>query len=377
LALWSETILPGGGSAEKLLVRKGISTVGSNIVVGFDAFKATPFVSGQARTHLAAGTVTFQALLADGKTQAIVDAYTTGTSPLTSLAATRTPLEIPQWQGAQWINLGTPANNASLTALTFLGTIQTTATTANPVKGKAAKVAISKSQGIFLSGSAFSPLALTGGSTLAIVSNGPSVKNSYSTNDVWHFLLPNGSAAASASNGTRLTNVLFTGFGDPVISEDADSVAFLANIKGTGIGSSNNTGLWWTGTSGTLVLVAQTGTPSNGLFALPKSTVIKSFTSVALPPGGKGPMFTTTLSGAGNHTALWAVDSNGELQLLAQTGTSYSVNGQSKTLERLDVINAGTPSSTPGVTRSFNASAVTYRATFKDKSQAVVTIYLP
>ena len=70
---------------------------------------------------------------------------------------------------------------------------------------------------------------------------------------------------------------------------------------------------------------------------------------------------------------LWAADFQGDLRLLVQSGVTQ-IDG--KTVKSFDLLKAAVGSE--GTTRSFNDNAfVVWRATFQDKSQAIIRTEIP
>jgi len=167
---------------------------------------------------------------------------------------------------------------------------------------------------------------------------------------------------------------------DPVLSEDGD-IAFSAtvsNVKGLGAQT-----LWWK-RAGQLQpeLLAQGGKrPGPDLSA---DAQFKSFTSLAIAGGGRGPIFAATLVPkkggvlASSATGVWAVDFTGAVRKLFCTGDQIDFGGGTmKTVKTFTLLNA--TAGTTGLTRSFNnAAQVVWLATFKeDKTQAIITTEVP
>lgn len=171
-----------------------------------------------------------------------------------------------------------------------------------------------------------------------------------------------------------IPGAVFTGFNDPLVSGFNAGVAFVGSIRGSGVLTTNNTGIWWQTLDGTGV-VARTGTQAA---EAPEGALWKSFRSLALTDGERGPLFVGTLKpGAGpvdtnNDVGLWAVDSLGEVRLLVRE--QDTVGG--KTLKSFSAL--GAVSASNGVRRSFNNSGqVAFHAYFTDGSQGVVRVQVP
>ena len=161
---------------------------------------------------------------------------------------------------------------------------------------------------------------------------------------------------------------------DPVIG-GAGEVAILATIQGGGVTTANDTGIWWKPSSGPLTRVASEGEQPVGA---PAGAKWKAFTSLALPGGATGPLFTATLlQGVGGITsiddlALYGVDSTGALSELLRENQPL-LGGTAKTFVVLKAL-AGSP----GAGRSFNnAAQVALFVTFTDATTAIVKIALP
>jgi hypothetical protein len=164
----------------------------------------------------------------------------------------------------------------------------------------------------------------------------------------------------------------FRALGDPVLAPLTGSIAFPANVTGSG---SQDATLWWKPAGGDLKLLAREGAHPPGT---PDGTRWKAFTSLAIRGGAQGaPIFYAQMApgkgvNAGNDFGIWAVNSSGELQLLVREGDPVG----DKKLKTITVLSA--VSGSPGVTRSLNnGQAVIYRATFTDNSQAVLTATIP
>jgi hypothetical protein len=163
---------------------------------------------------------------------------------------------------------------------------------------------------------------------------------------------------------------------DPVLAADG-GLAFPATLKGKTVKGLATQTLWWKPPGGELTLLAQGGASTVPVADLPGAQW-KSFPSLAIA-ANRGPIFTGTLvPGKGGVTkatssGLWAVDFEGNLRLLVQSGVTQ-VDG--KTVKSFTLLNSNVGSQ--GSTRSFNDNAqVVWRATFEDKSQAIVTTEIP
>jgi hypothetical protein len=176
-----------------------------------------------------------------------------------------------------------------------------------------------------------------------------------------------GSFAPNALGQTG-TAAVFASLGDPVFNKH-DQVAFLGKLK------SGTQGVWAT-TSGTLALVAQTKTQAPECASGAK---FASFVQLVLPDEG-GVVFLATLAGTGvsgsNNQGIWAVDTQGNLRLVARTGDALLVNGQPKIVSKVSLFTA--TAGTNGQTRSFNPIGdLIYKVIFTDKTQALRKVLFP
>jgi hypothetical protein len=246
-------------------------------------------------------------------------------------------------------------------------------------------------------------------------------------------------ALAYASGGIApgTGTATFSAFSDPIINVN-DHVAFEATLaSGGGVTTANNAGIWAQDSTGTLQLIARTGTTTPGFIALSdpvtnshdavafggafksgSSSVValycnstgtltnfaqtgqqapgcapgvkfSAFTLLALPDAGGatgdgGIVFEATLTGTGvsaaNNTGIWAVDSTGTPQLIVRTG------------DTLNVASSGTPvyETVSGIFFSgFNGvnagqalgladnGDIAFALTFTDKSGGVFAVQFP
>ena len=171
----------------------------------------------------------------------------------------------------------------------------------------------------------------------------------------------------------------FRAFG-AVANDSAGRVAFTAQLSGGGVNAPNVTAIFLRDHNA-LTMIARQGAQPPGV---PAGAKWASFPSFALPEDTAGPIFVGTLvipaAGtsspariAANSTGIWAMDSTGELQLIARTGDVF--DGQRK-ITALTLLS--TVRSSPSQLRSFTRNGeVIYRATLSDGSQHVVAAQLP
>lgn len=171
----------------------------------------------------------------------------------------------------------------------------------------------------------------------------------------------------------------FSALKDPVLSDD-DALAFQATLKGGTVKGLGAQTLWWQPAGEPLTLLAQCGPNAQGApHDLPAGAQWKSFTSLAIAGGGRGPIFTGTLvPGPGgvkttDATGVWAMDVTGKIRTLFRTETVI----EGKTLKTFTLLKATVGNT--GVARSYNNKAkLTWLATFKeDSSQAIIVTELP
>lgn len=182
-------------------------------------------------------------------------------------------------------------------------------------------------------------------------------------------LVREGNPAASISGAT------YTGFSPPITSGGPDFL-FRATVKGTGVTTANNTGIWMASSQANASLVARTGAFAPDALGAATSRVFASFTSLAYPPFTGRPTFRATLKGTGvtsaNNSALFASDSQGRYRQVLRTGDKMGT---------LTVKSFTTLSSVPkamNATRSFNSlRQICALVTFTNLSQSIVLIDVP
>ncbi len=152
------------------------------------------------------------------------------------------------------------------------------------------------------------------------------------------------------------------------------ATAFGAKLSGTT--STRDTGLWAHTPAGGLALLARESDEP------PDATGTKwaSFTSLAVLEG-RGPMFTAKLLSAAtrvttaNDAGFWAPDSTGALRLILRTGDT--IDGRKlKSFMLLGAV-SGSPGQRRAWTSSDAEARVVYRASFTDRSSAIVTTAVP
>lgn len=153
-------------------------------------------------------------------------------------------------------------------------------------------------------------------------------------------------------------------------------IAFQGVAKGGTVNSGNNDGIWWTPPGiPDWRLVAREGEQPP---AAPAGAQWKSFTSLALPGGGRGPLFAarlrTNIGGitAADDGALYGTGSDGIVRELIRENQPLA----GRTVRTFSTLN--TTSGSAGVTRQFNsAGKILASVTFTDGSTGIVKIALP
>lgn len=192
---------------------------------------------------------------------------------------------------------------------------------------------------------------------------------------------------AKRGGATSVAGTVFASLRDPVLAADG-GVAFLAKLEGPGVKGSATDSLWWlpgigagrdvteVTTQAAPVMLARSGARPG--VDLPADAQWKSFTSLAIAGGGRGPIFAATLvPGKGGVTpttasGVWACDYTGAVRLLLRTGDT--IDG--KVVKKFTLLTATVGST--GVTRSFNDNTqVVWLATFTDKTTAIVRTEVP
>ena len=181
--------------------------------------------------------------------------------------------------------------------------------------------------------------------------------------------------ALARIGGSAIPGAVFVALSDPVVGNDG-GVAFAATLKGGAVKGLASKTLWWQPPGGAATLLAQGGT--RPALDLPAEAQWKSFTSLSIAGGGRGPIFVGALVPkkggitAANANGVWAVDFTGTLRTLFRTGDIIG----GKSVKSFSLLKAAT--GTAGVTRSFNDTAqIAWIATFTDRTTAIVTTEIP
>jgi hypothetical protein len=186
--------------------------------------------------------------------------------------------------------------------------------------------------------------------------------------------------AAPGANGA-----IFSSFCDPVYN-NKDLVAFAATLTGASVVHTNAVGIWSDYPNGFLSLAAREGQQAPGCAT---GAVFTSFSELVLPDQG-GVVFLGSLGNvpvgtppktnigpisSANNLGIWAVDTSGTLQLIAQLGTFHPVTG--KLITALSVLPVAPYDGAQ--TRGFDQATgdIVYRATFKDGTSGIFLVTFP
>lgn len=326
VGLW----IKNGSNPMVQALREG-QTIGTKTVSTLVSFAAGALSGGQGRGWVIKPTGTGGAVLAlvtfTDKTQAVVSAEAGGVTTVFSSAGALNTQGGPSLADASFATYSFPSANDTDTS-TFLASL----------KVGAAGVVAASARGLFLSNpdGSYSTLARVG--------------------------LPSGILGSN-----------FSLLRDPVLSSNS-GVAFLATLKGgTATGLLTNT-LWWKPFGQTLRVFAQGGAEAAGV----PGSQWKSFTTLAIAGGNRGPVFAASLvAGKGGvtsatDTGVWGCDYNGNPSLLFREGDTIS----GRRLTAFNLLKSTTGNI--GVTRSLNdTQRVVWIATFSDKSTALMTTETP
>jgi peptidyl-prolyl cis-trans isomerase A (cyclophilin A) len=188
----------------------------------------------------------------------------------------------------------------------------------------------------------------------------------------WNLVAREAAAAPVTPSGP-----VFASFFDPVANAAGD-VAFLAKLRGAGVGNTNKTGLF-AGPRNNPRLTARLGSAAPDEAGAATASVWSKFISHALPNGGgAGVIFLAETSGGdtndGNKLALWGVDSTGKLRRLLRTSDTLTTGGPLIT----NISLLGAAPGAYGVARSYNATgSIALLATFSDGTQALLRVDVP
>jgi hypothetical protein len=327
--------LPAGENAVLKLVRKGDSGfVTGETIKSFQVLQAISGSTGHGRGQVGPDRAIIQLSLIGGAQprQALALA---APETLTDLAGSGDPLGGVVLPSATWKTMNLPSSSSDGSSITTLGTL-------TPDVGGVTKTT---AKGVMMSddsGATWDPLARLGDPATAID-----------------------------------PTAAFSSIWDPVSS--SSGVAFLGTVKGGSVSAGDNDAIWWKPTGGDLAPLAREGDQPPGA---PDGAKWKSFSSLALPSGDTGPIFTAYLKPGPTATAeritakddlaLYAVDSFGTLREVLREGQTI---GRSlvKTFSVMKAI-----SGSAGVARSFSgARQIAVLVTFTDRTTAILKVEVP
>jgi hypothetical protein len=141
----------------------------------------------------------------------------------------------------------------------------------------------------------------------------------------------NGNLSLRVRTGTQApglpAGVNFSELAEYPSINDTGQLAFTGRVTGSGITSSNNTGIW-SDASGALSLIARIGDPAPGLG--PNVTFKQQFfITPELNNSGQAAFYAQLVEASApavNIGSIWAQDVNGDLQLIVRSGTQMDVD---------------------------------------------------
>jgi hypothetical protein len=151
---------------------------------------------------------------------------------------------------------------------------------------------------------------------------------------------------------------------------DAGQTAFRADLTGTGVTSTNSRGIWSGGTDD-LKLVARTGDPAPGTSSGIRFSDLVRPTLNSAGQIAFGATLTGTGVLSSNNTGIWATDQAGTLQLIARTGAQVEVvPADFRTIS--DLLFVGDTGNSDGRASGFNNSGqLVFWARFTNGTQGV------
>jgi len=192
----------------------------------------------------------------------------------------------------------------------------------------------------------------------------------FSTNGAAFSAFATESATAPGSGTAQYASFL-----SPVVNAQG-RVAFVAGLKGDGVGKNNKSGLFF-GAINSIAKIARTGETAPDASGDASTTKYDGLVSVALPSGASaGPIFVAKLTGNGvskkNNVAAFYADNAGAVRRFLRTGDSF---GRQK-VAKIALLQATRGAF--GASRSFNAEgAVAVLVTFTDRTSAILPLPLP
>ncbi len=331
--------IPGETGGLRKLVREGDSELfgGGDTVKTFSLLKAVGGSPGVDR-GLVNSTRALLFTSTAAHQQVLFNLDATESLPATALGDV---LDLGGDQSLKWAKLSLPSSDATGGVLTMLGALKT---------GKDG-VPSATAKGIF---------------------------QSHSGGFGWEPVVRSGDDAFVGPSGST-----FVSFKDPVNSLDSDDFAFVATVKGTGITSSNNDTLWLGHGLDLPLLIAREG---DATVPNAPGAKWKSFSSVAMPGGHAGPLFTASLvkglAGAEGPGGITGANDFGFYATDYDTGAVFEIvrEGQQvlgdKTVKSFSVLKA-VPGSA-GSARAFNTlHEIILIINFTDHTSGIVGVLIP
>jgi hypothetical protein len=184
--------------------------------------------------------------------------------------------------------------------------------------------------------------------------------------------LPTSAGMSGVSWGTGFSSVMMNHSG---------KIAFVASgLTGTGVTSSNNAGIF-TSEGGVISTIARAGSPALGTptgvsysTTFTQGPIMNAAGQVAWLSQLTGTGVTTS-----NNSALYATDPQGVLYLIARTGNTFEVApGDVRTVKKIAFISNGGSSGEDGRPTVFNDSGMLlYQLDFTDLSSSLVVTQIP
>jgi hypothetical protein len=317
--------LPAGGSEVIKLVRKG-DAFGAETIKTFQVLSALAGSPGHGRGQVDGASALMRLTTTEGTgARQVVALAKPGT--ITEIAGTGSP--IAESSSATWQDLGMPSSDQDGANLSVLGSA-----------------------------------TMPGGPAQ------PAVLTSTDHGENWTVLAAVNNDAPGMGDGAR-----FSGLKDPVNSGTDKAFAFLGTAKGGSATKATDTGIWYALSGAEPSLIAREGDKPPGAL---QGAQWKSFSSLALPGGGTGPLFTALLkTGSGGVTnksdfALYGTASTTEVFELIRENQPLL----GKPVKTFTVLKA--VSGSEGVGRSYNTDGdVVALVTYTDGETAMVRISVP
>ncbi len=309
-----------------LLVRKGQDYTldgKASTITAISVFTPAPGSNGHGR-YIGSGMVSCKLTLADKRVfWATVDITSGNITPVASNGGDASSVAA----GAQWLNIGLPGVNR-------YGANKTTLAQLTVGKGGVT----STDDSVIVMG--------TGAQLMAVAREGSTL--------------------------TAIPNTKFASFGTPV--SGGSLIAFKATITGTGVNTSNNSGLWFAWNGGRANF-ARTGNAAPNALGSASPQVFAGFSSIAQPENHTA-LFIATLRGPGvttaNNRALFAFTTEGLVRRLLRTGDKMGT----LTVKSFSIFTPAAKST--GVERNYTPKGdLVLTVTFTNGTSSILRINMP